>query len=123
MLTNESRVKSATEVAVFVEQLTREAGARPYPDRRSEPRFAVDLPAEVHALNEVLEPENPPFEARVRDISASGLRLVHSDAVKNKFLAVVVQRKNGENMALLLKVLWCRRCGDHYELGGIFVTS
>ena len=124
MITDAIQFKTAAEIAEIVDQLVLETEATPCCHRRSEARFAVDLPSEVQPLSEDFKPVGPPFQARVRDISASGIRLSYQFHVNNKkFLAVVTQRPNGESVDLVVEVLWCERYGGYYNLGGRLVTA
>jgi hypothetical protein len=122
MITNRIQLRSAEEIAALVEQWTCGVGTTRQPDRRSEPRYAVDLPALAQPLNEHLEPEGEPFETRVRDLSASGMRLACPTTVNHKRLAIQIESPQGKSRQLVLEVLWCRRCGDHYDLGGRLMT-
>ena len=123
MIKDGIQFKTAAEIAEFVEQITQDVEATPCYGLRSESRFDVDLPADVQPLSEDFEPVGPPFQATVRDISASGIRVVHKSPVYNRFLAVVIQPPNAERTELIMKLLLCQRCADRYSLGGRFVTA
>ena len=102
MISDSLQVQTGEEISFFVERLTQELGSQPQDDRRSEPRFAVNVPVEVHPLNEAFEPDGPSFEARTRDISASGISFVHRLPVKSRFLAVGMQTPHGDSIDLVV---------------------
>jgi hypothetical protein len=84
-------------------------------DRREEVRYpffrSVTLQVEGH--------RHPAFS---REISASGIGLLHNVELPQGEVEVTLPSRRGHSVRMRTKILWCRRCSDGWYIsGGRFV--
>jgi hypothetical protein len=73
-------------------------------------------------MDQRLRPVDDAFAAMTRDISKSGLCLVHTRAVRAELLAVELSDLQGETMQLVMRLLRCRPTNRFYEIAGAFLV-
>lgn len=123
----------------FFESLAKAAAKTEYdnPDRRMASRYPLKVVAMTTPLDEQFQPTQAPFPVLTRDISTSGIGLVHSRPLDMKYVRLELTSPGGHELCLTVKVLRCNRllCGEakpthaelddactYYESGGIFVS-
>lgn len=108
---------------------------------KSERRLAKRYPLKVFALatplDEDFQPMDAPFPVLTRDISNSGIGLVHSRPLDMNYIQLDLTGPNGHELHMTVEVLRCNQflCGGidqtlpgfddgctYYESGGRFVT-
>ena len=85
-------------------------------ERRSHPRTVLVKPVWVQPLSDAHEPTGEGFSAVSRDISTSGLGIVHTQAVDSPFLGVVIMAEK-TRVHVIAKVLRCEPLGPFYDVG------
>ncbi|MEO1498818.1 MAG: response regulator [Planctomycetota bacterium] len=81
---------------------------------------AVAVPVDRH-WNRVCEP----FKLAIRDVSESGLRMLHTRATNAKFVALTWRATQLPSMQfrVVCKVMRCQPCSPFYDIGGMFVMA
>jgi hypothetical protein len=110
------------ELVSFVEQEIRKA--RPYKglERRSDKRYLRAMPVLVQPVDEQSNAVGLPFVAMTRDISASGIGLVHTEPIEHEMVALRMSFP-GKEVDLVATVVWCRSLGPFYYAGANFVSK
>jgi hypothetical protein len=80
------------------------------------------MPVLVQPVDERYHPIGEPFSMVTRDVSPSGVGLVHSEPIRHKFLALQMLL-NGERVNFVIKVVWNMGLGPFYGAGGEFVAK
>lgn len=108
------------------------------PERRLTRRYPLKVVAMATPLDEHFQVIGAPFPVLTRDISTTGIGLVHSRPLDMKYIQLDLTGPNGHELHLTVKVLRCNRylCGDessphselddlctYYESGGRFITT
>jgi hypothetical protein len=106
-------------IANFVKRAV--GGMKPEHERRGTPRYPLVVPAIAVPMNERLRPVDEPFAALTRNISKTGLCLVHTRAGLAELLAVELSDLQGETMQLVMRLLRCRPMNRFYEVAGAFL--
>lgn len=91
-------------------------------ERRRSPRYPVVIPAVAQPFTSSFCPTGLSFMALTRDISVTGLALVHTRAVPAEFLALELPAGKNEKMQLLMRVLRCQPFHHLYEIAGRFLV-
>ncbi len=107
-------------IARFVKKAV--GAMKPDYERRGVPRYPLVVPAIALPMNKRLRPIDDPFATLTRNISKSGLSLVHTRAVQAELLAVELRDLQGETMQLVMRLLRCRSINRFYELAGAFLV-
>ena len=107
-------------IAIFVKKAVGEMKADR--ERRGTPRYPLVAPAIGLPMDQRLRPVDDAFAAMTRDISKSGLCLVHTRAVRAELLAVELSDLQGETMQLVMRLLRCRPTNRFYEIAGAFLV-
>ena len=89
-----------------------------------ERRFELRVPF-FRAVDFTLEgSEISPEIAFARDLSPSGVGLLHPGPVKSQEAVVSIPLENGGQVRMLVQVKWCRPCGEGwYVSGGKFLRA
>ena len=115
------------------------APTEPYdrPERRLTKRYPLQVVAMATPLDDQMRPMGEAFPVLTRDISTSGIGLVHSRPLDMKHVHLDLVGPNGHEMHVTIEVLRCNRflCGNeqqnypelddkctYYESGGRFVA-
>jgi len=107
-------------VAQFVASLDTSADEA---DQRAAERHAVCRAAPVLPLDDNLHPAGSAFTSLVRDISKSGISLIHTEPVDAPHVVVELPMANGTKVQLVVQVLRRRSIGPYFEVGGRFITK
>ena len=105
------------ELVAFVKRQIRDARLYNGPERRSEERHLMAVPVVVQPIDEHSNPTGAPFAAVTRDISPTGVGLVHGESVEAKLLALRMHLGE-EEVNLAVEVKWCRAFGPYHYVGG-----
>ena len=89
--------------------------------RRSK-RYTAVLEVIVVPLNEHFRPSGLPFLAVTRDVSTSGLCLLHMRPAPSAKLFIQIERPNESALDVVLNVRRNRRVGQFYEIAGDFIS-
>lgn len=123
----------------LIENLAADSSTDPYdqPERRLANRYPLQVVAMATPLDHQMRPTGEPFPVLTRDISTSGIGLVHSRPLDMKYVHLDLVGPNGHEMHVTIEVLRCNRflCGNqqpnhtelddnctYYESGGRFVA-
>lgn len=93
-------------------------------NRRAHPRFGLSHAVIAMPVNGKHQPLGSCFEAFGRDLSAGGMALVHTRAVREQLLALQITLPNGAKpIRMIGKVTRCRPLGRFYDIGVKFVAK
>lgn len=67
-------------------------------DRRAAKRYRIAVPVVARPLNEMLVPDGPEFRPLTRDVSPSGISLVHTEPIDCELLALEMDGYQGEKI-------------------------
>lgn len=90
-------------------------------DRRQCARQEWSVPASITPADEQGRPVGAAFNARLRDISEKGLGLVVDEKPQADFLNVEIRCNDRETLRITIKVVFARRTGKGYRVGGELV--
>lgn len=111
-----------TELVDFVHRLAREV-VRDSAEDRSCARYKLTVEVWVQPVNSKFDPLGKPFMAVTRDIATGGLGLIHTRAVRDKYLWLRLNLPGGKSMNVIAEVLRCRPLGTFYDIGAKFVAK
>ncbi|MBC8355482.1 MAG: PilZ domain-containing protein [Planctomycetes bacterium] len=111
-----------TELVNFVHRLADET-LRDHLEERRFPRYKLTVEVWVQPVNDDFEPLGEPFTAISRDISAGGIGIMHTRAVRDKHLWLRLVTLGGGTMNVVVEVLRCRSVGMFYDIGAKFVAK
>lgn len=74
-------------------------------------------------VDDQFRPIGPAELVLSRNISTSGIALIHTKAVTEKYLALEFDLPLEEKLQVVMEVLRCRPFGPYLEIGGRFVTK
>jgi PilZ domain len=64
------------------------------------------------------------FSAFSRDISETGIGLLHSFDLPLGKTEIIISSEKGYSVAVLTRIVWCRACGEGWYLsGGEFISA
>ena len=86
---------------------------------RRHPRRPVMMSIPVMELDDELFPLGDEFTVISRNLSSSGIAIVHTHPLEGK-LAVLIELPELGHVQLLLEVVRCKKVGQLYETGGAF---
>jgi hypothetical protein len=104
------------ELVAFAQRQVRNAKLHHGTERRSEHRHLVVVPVVAQPVNEDFVAIDSPFPMVTRDISTTGVGLIHTEYTDHRWLALRMTVA-GECVELASKVLWCQALGPFYSLG------
>ena len=113
----------STFVVSLIKRLTQEGLYYQGPDRRHEERHAIAIQVNAIPLDDQIQPVGYGFVATTRDISSTGISLIHFDRLVCPFLAVEIAIPKERSFQAAVEVLRCRPIGPYYEVAGKFVTK
>ena len=92
--------------------------------RRAE-RIRCNATAIAVPVTRRFAPEGDPFKLAVRDVSDSGIRLLHTRATSSDFLALswTAETLPAQELRIVAKVMRCRPLSPFYDIGGEFVLA
>ncbi len=114
------------ELIAFAERLARqqlglESGETAEAEERQHTRHKLTTKVWVQPIDAAYDPAGDPFYAVTRDISSTGLGMVHTRAVHSPFLRVRFPNRDPGQTDLVLKVVRCGALGLFYDISGEFV--
>lgn len=92
-------------------------------ERRQRDRFRMVTSVPAIAVDEECRPIGEPFMLMTRDISTTGIALVHTEPIDAKRVVVEMTGAAGECIQIAIEILRSRRVGDFYEIGGRYVAK
>jgi hypothetical protein len=93
-------------------QLIVEAQNNEKKDRRHEVRFAFFRPVSIHA------DDGSRYSAFSREISASGIGLIHNLALQPGEVEISISHEHGYSIRVRTQLVWCRPCGEGWFISG-----
>lgn len=91
-------------------------------ERRSAPRVPMIEALNIKPLDEQFQPAGAATMALMRNVSRSGIALLHVRPVKSRYLALCQVRPHAVETPLYMEIVRCRQIGSGFELAGPFVT-
>lgn len=91
-------------------------------DKRNSPRRKVRVSIPAVPVDNSGKPVGEPFMAETRNISATGICLVHSQRISAKYLIVELPGPTQERQKVAVEILRCIAAQDGFELAGPFVN-
>lgn len=111
--TREQQDKSAGK-AIY--QLIVEAQSKENKDRRRDVRYAFFRPVSIDVDG------GQRYSAFSREISSSGIGLIHNVELSNGEVEITVSSESGYSIRVRCKIMWCQPCGEGWFIsGGKFV--
>ncbi len=114
-------------ISAFIDTLTQGVPAlgRNADERRQQPRYAISTIVEVQALSDNFQPLGEMHKCVTRDISRTGLRLMHTHDFGTKHMALQITSPTGDKLQTMLEVVHCekRGAGNVYDIGGRFIAG
>jgi hypothetical protein len=107
-------VSDPRQVSAHVEELVDEAMAREQTDRRAEVRY----PFFCHTNIALRDNHDQQFTAFSREISLSGVGLLHNMPLERQEVVVTFLREQGAPISLRTEIVWCAPCGEGWYLSG-----
>lgn len=103
-----------------IQELMAQARADDQMDRRGAARYPFFRPAMLASDREELGPHR----AFTRELSTTGIGLLHDIPISIGLLTVIVRHDDGQLATFPTEILWRRPCGDGwYVSGGKFILS
>jgi len=93
----------------------------PGSERGEDKRHAVAIIVPAVAVDEDYRPVAEPTRMLTRDLSASGIGLVHTKPAGERLLALELPSPTGP-VQIVVEVVRCRQIGSFYDIGGRFVA-
>jgi len=92
---------------------------------RSKERVTCFLTAIARPVDRTWAPTGEPFKLALRDLSESGVRLLHTRATNAEFLALCWNATQlvARQVRVVCDVRRCKPCGPFYDIGGQFVMA
>jgi hypothetical protein len=120
ILFNRQGLELTADLAEFVRK-------RPPPpiksvEKRTSRRFPTNGTAAIQGLNQLLAPIGSPSVAAVRNLSTTGIGLLHEYAVIEPLMAIEMDSGKGE-IQLLVRIARCRPMGPFFDLAGEFLSK
>ncbi len=108
------------EINRAIERIITEASTVKHVEQRKEERYSFSQPV-------TLEGENAPMRqvsAFSREVSRSGIGLLHFEQIMPGRYVATIQCPDGEPARIPTEILWCRPCGQGWFLsGGRFLNA
>ncbi|MEM6654617.1 MAG: response regulator [Planctomycetota bacterium] len=116
-ITRQAEIEAAAEAS--------HAGLKSVHEARDKARIRCDATALAVPVNGQFAPVGEPFKLAVRDISESGVRLLHTRATNAKFLALCwsAETQPMQQLSVVARVMRCRPLSPFYDIGGQFVLA
>jgi len=118
--TEETHSTTETVVEELLKKLR--AAAEPGKDNRVSARYPVAIPVTVVPIDESGEPIERPFTAMSRDISTSGICILHTRPTNAKQLIIILTIPGKPPAKLNVDVVRCRAIGRFYEIAAKFTS-
>ena len=91
-------------------------------DNRKSPRRRIRVSVPAIPVDDTGRSVGPPFVAATRNLSASGICLIHTQPVTAKYLLVELPGTSFDQQHVAVEVIRCCPVDDVYEIAGPFVT-
>ncbi|TWT42833.1 response regulator [Botrimarina hoheduenensis] len=101
------------------------AGFVPQHNERRKARATCFTTVVATPVDRLWRPICEPFKLAMRDISESGLRMLHTRATNSPFLALTWNATllPRQQLRVVAKVMRCSACSPFYDIGGMFVMA
>jgi len=102
----------------LVRRLVNEAQDETDFQRRNEVRHPFFRPVKI------VDSERIELSALSRNISETGIGLIHHCNLRSTTVSLIITRRSGEQVEVAAKIRWCRPIGDQWFIsGGEFLTA
>ena len=110
----------ALDMNDVVPDLVLEASSTELSDRRAEARYPFFHPVTIMPSD---DPQKS-FSAFSREISLSGIGLLHNMPIERGDVTLAVRRSDDLYATLRVSIVWCQSCGEGWYLsGGYFIPK
>jgi hypothetical protein len=106
----------------FVKRQLRDVHLQWDVDRREEERHLMLVSVLAQPVDEQYRALGEPFALVTRDISKKGIGLVHTEPIRDNLLAIQMSLA-GEEVNVVVRLLWSKALGPFYYIGGKFVAK
>ena len=114
----EPRLPDQPRAGIGIHELVIEAHQDGSKDRRAEPRYPFFRRITLQV------PGGTPAVAFSREISASGIGLLHNVQLTPGEVELTIPSRRGFTVRVRTKILWCQPCGEGWYIsGGQFVGT
>ncbi len=93
-------------------QLIVEAQSKENKDRRRDVRYAFFRPVSIEV------DDGHRYSAFSREISASGIGLIHNVELPEGEVEITVSSEQGYSIRVRTKIVWCQSCGEGWYISG-----
>jgi hypothetical protein len=93
-------------------QLLVEAQSKENKDRRRDVRYAFFRPVTIEV------DDGHRYSAFSREISASGIGLIHNVELPEGEVEITVSSEQGYSIRVRTKIVWCQSCGEGWYISG-----
>jgi hypothetical protein len=108
------------ELQKFVHQITDQT-AYGGEEKRGRTRYRIAIEVPAVELDDDLQPMGAPFIAMSRDISTSGICLVHTQRVTAPQLLIRLDNLNGMRVQVVVEISRRRKLKHFFEISGNFI--
>ena len=108
----------ALDMNDVVPELVMEAKSTELSDRRAEDRHPFFHPVTITPSD---DPQKS-FSAFSREISPSGIGLLHNMPIERGDVTLAVRRSDDQSATLHVCIVWCQPCGEGWYLSGGYFT-
>ncbi|MGA2062267.1 MAG: PilZ domain-containing protein [Thermoguttaceae bacterium] len=115
-------LKPPASLVSFVKRQIRNAHLQRDMDRREEERHLMLVSVLAQPVDEQYRVIGEPFALVTRDISEKGIGLVHTEPINDNLLAIQMSLA-GEEVNVVVRLLWSKALGPFHYIGGEFVAK
>jgi hypothetical protein len=119
---NPNVLKPPADLVSFVKRRLRDAPLQRNVHHREEERHPMLVSVLAQPVDEEYRAIGEPFALVTRDISEKGIGLVHTEPITETLVAIQMSLA-GEEVNVVVRLLWSQALGPFYYLGGKFVAK
>ena len=106
----------------FVRRAVKDNQDAIYSEQRRVQRMELGIPVLAKPVDSNHKTIGPCVEMYARNISAGGLGVIFTRAIRDRYLAVQLTTKNGDSLKMIAEVIRCRPMGRFYDIGLKFIA-
>lgn len=110
-------------VQEFIQRAIKVSQTALYSEQRTVRRIELGIPVLVRPVDDRHQPTGPFVEMYARNISAGGLGVVFTRAIRDRYVAIQLTTKSGDTLKMIAETVRCRPMGRFYDIGLRFVAK